>query len=109
MKFYKNLYVSEALEKKKEKIINKLCSGKYPLTVYLLTLIEEGENQLEFFSTTMLWQKMVADDELFVVGIASGYDDAAYLVKEIAEEVYQETGGLDIRAYIRERENRQVE
>lgn len=109
MKIYKNLYVSESLKEKKEKIINKLCSGKYPLTVYLLALIEEGENQMEFFSASMLWQKMVAEDDLFVVGIASGYDDAVYLVKDIAEEVYEETGGLDIRAYIREREEQVLE
>ena len=33
MKFYKNLYVSESLEKKRDKIINKLVSAKYPFTV----------------------------------------------------------------------------
>ena len=64
----------------------------------------EGENQLEFYSTLMFRQGSVIDDDIFVVGIAGGYDDALYLVEEIAKEVYEKTGDLDIRSYIRERE-----
>ena len=48
MRFYKNLYVSESMTKKKEKVIAKLNKKKYPLNTYVITLIEEGENQLEF-------------------------------------------------------------
>ena len=105
MKFFNNLYVSESLEKKRDKIINKLASGRYPLTVYILALIEEGENQLEFYSTVLFKQKLISDTGIFVVGIASDYDDAVYLVKKIVEDVYKETGGLDIRSYIRERQS----
>lgn len=47
------------------------------------------------------------DDDIFVVGIAGGYDDALYLVEEIAKEVYEKTGDLDIRSYIRERERKE--
>lgn len=32
------------------------------------------------------------DDDIFVVGIAGGYDDALYLVEEIAKEVYEKQG-----------------
>ena len=48
MRFYKNLYVSESMTKKKEKVIAKLNKKKYPLNTYVIALIEEGENQLEF-------------------------------------------------------------
>lgn len=104
MKFYRNLYVSESLEKKKDKIIQKMKQGKYPLTIYILALIEEGENQMEFYSAALLRQKVVSDDGIFVVGIAAGYDDAVYLVEDIAKEVYEKTGDLDIRSYIREQD-----
>ena len=102
MRFYKNLYVSESMTKKKEKVIAKLNKKKYPLNTYVIALIEEGENQLEFYSTLMFRQGSVIDDDIFVVGIAGGYDDALYLVEEIAKEVYEKTGDLDIRSYIRE-------
>lgn len=104
MKFYRNLYVSESLEKKKDKIIQKMKQGKYPFTIYILALIEEGENQMEFYSAALLRQKVVSDDGIFVVGIAAGYDDAVYLVEDIAKEVYEKTGDLDIRSYIREQD-----
>mgnify|MGYP000253900765 FL=1 len=63
-----------------------------------------GENQLEFYSTLMFRQGSVIDDDIFAVGLASGYDDALYLVEEIAKEVYEKTGDLDIRSYIRKQE-----
>lgn len=108
MRFYRNLYVSEELENKRELILTRLKKGKYPITTYLLVLIEDGPNQLELFSTSLLHQKMIADHDYFVVGIASGYFDAVYMVEDIAKEVYEKTGGLDIRSYIIEREiNRQ--
>ena len=93
MRFYKNLYVSESMTKKKEKVIAKLNKKKYPLNTY---------------ATLMFRQGSVIDDDIFVVGIAGGYDDALYLVEEIAKEVYEKTGDLDIRSYIREREREEA-
>ncbi len=95
-------------DKKKKKVIAKLNKKKYPLNTYVIALIEEGENQLEFYSTLMFRQGSVIDDDIFVVGIAGGYDDALYLVEEIAKEVYEKTGDLDIRSYIREREREEA-
>ena len=63
MRFYKNLYVSESMTKKKEKVIAKLNKKKYPLNTYVIALIEEGENQLEFYSTLMFRQGSVIDRE----------------------------------------------
>ena len=104
MKFYKNLYVSEEIGKKKDKIIQKLKAGKYPMTTYIITLIEDGDNQLEFYSTALLKQDMLYDEGIFVVGLAAGYDDAVYLIEEITREVYEKTGDVDIRSYIKELE-----
>ncbi|MFQ9345494.1 MAG: hypothetical protein ACLR2O_08030 [Coprococcus sp.] len=44
MRFYKNLYVSESMAKKKEKVIAKLNKKKYPLNTYVIALIEEGKS-----------------------------------------------------------------
>ena len=85
-------------------MIAKLNKKKYPLKTYVIALIEEGENQLEFYSTLMFRQGSVIDDDIFAVGLADGYDDALYLVEEIAKEVYEQTGDLDIRSYIRKQE-----
>lgn len=101
MKFFKKLYVSEYMEKKKEKVIKNLKAGKIPFSYYILVLIEEGENQLEFYSTSLLYQKKLKEENLFIVGLAAGYEDAIYLVEDITREVYEKTGTADIRSYIR--------
>ena len=49
MRFYKNLYVSESMTKKKEKVIAKLNKKMYSFNTYVIALIEEGDNQLEFY------------------------------------------------------------
>ena len=47
MKYYRHLYLSDGLEKKKNKIIRKLRDNKLQYDVYLVTLPETEQNQLE--------------------------------------------------------------
>lgn len=101
MKFYKNLYVSDGYKKKKEDLIQRMRDGKYPFTAYILALIENGENQMEFYSTALLYQNYLQTDNIFVVGLAESNMDAVYMVEDITREVYKKTGTADIRAYIR--------
>ena len=103
MRFYRHLYVSEGLEKKKDKLIHKMKKGKYPWTAYLLVLLEEGENQMEIFSTVLLKQKMMSDD-IFVVGLADSESDAVQMVESLVREIYDNTGVVDIRTYIKQKE-----
>ena len=39
-----------------------------------------------------------------MVGITKGYEEAVELVEQIVQEVYEQTGGCDIRSYILEKE-----
>lgn len=101
MQYYRNLYVSENLQKKKEKIIGKLEKGKAQFQIYLVVLAENRENHLEFFDAMMLQQHSFRKpDEVFIVGIADGYGEAVRLVEAIVNDVLKETGGTDIRGYI---------
>ena len=104
MKFYKNLYVSDGYKKKKEKLIQKMKDGKYPLSAFVLVLIENGPNQMEFYPTAMLYQGYLTTDNLYVVGLAESYMDAVYMVEEITREVYESTGTADIRSYMKSQE-----
>lgn len=100
MTFYCDLYVSEYLEKKKEKIIQKLRENKAQPSVYVITLAQGRQNHLEFYSSLLLKQHIYEDTPLFVVGIADGYDDALYLTERIVTEIYNQTKGTDVRGYI---------
>ena len=104
MKIYKNLYVSDGYQKKKQKMIQKMKDGKYPLSAFVLVLIESGPNQMEFYPTAMLYQGYLMTDNLYVVGLAESYMDAVYMVEEITREVYESTGTADICSYMKSQE-----
>lgn len=100
MKYYRYLYISEGLEKKRDKIIKKLEKGKLQLSVHLILLPASERNQLEIVSSAYLLQPVYPKEGLFVVGITDSYEGALELVEKISQEVYDNTGGADIRNYI---------
>ena len=95
MRYYKHLYLTEGLEKKKEKIIRKLEAGKLQPGVHVITLAVSERNQLEIYPTIQFKQPAFPEQELFVVGITKGYDEAVELVEQIVQEVYDQT---DVRS-----------
>lgn len=105
MEFYKDLYVSESLEKKKDIIIEKIKQGKIQFNCYIITLTENPENQLEFYDSLMLKQKNFKQEHLFIVGIADGYDEALSIVQRITEDTYRIWKNADIRKFIITRQN----
>ena len=92
------------MEKKKNKIIRKLRDNKLQYDVYLVTLPETEQNQLEIYNSALFKQPDYPIRDLFVVGLAKGYESALELVEEITRTVYNETKGADIRSYILEKE-----
>ena len=104
MRYYKHLYLTEGLKKKKEKIIRNLETGKLQPGVHVITLAVNEKNQLEIYPTIQFKQPAFPEQDLFVVGIAKGYDEAVELVEQIVQEVYDRTGACDIRSYILEKE-----
>lgn len=100
MKFYCDLYMGESVRKKKEYLMQRLKEGKVLLGVYVITLPITEKNQLEVFDCMMLVQKVFHKADRLIVGIAAGHGEALDLVLEIAEDVYEKTGGADLRNYI---------
>lgn len=104
MQFYRHLYLSDGLKKKKGRILSKLKEGKFQLDIYLITLSWNEKNQLDIFHSALLLQPFFPQEHLFVAGITKGYEEALELVEELTMEVYNETKGADIRSYILEKE-----
>lgn len=100
MKYYHALYMSEELISKKAEILDKLENDKWQIEKYLIVLAKNEKNHLEFFNSVLLIQKSISKDDLFVIGIANGKLGAMELIEKITQEVYDETGGADIRNYI---------
>lgn len=100
MKYYCNLYMDEKTALKKDNIFAKLEQDEWQIEVYLIVLSKGEQNHLELYNSALLIQKAISKENLFVVGIAKGYDEVLELVEKITQEVYDETGGTDIRNYI---------
>lgn len=101
MKYYCEYYLSDSLIEKKEEILGKLENGKFQLGKYIIVLAENKGNQLEIIDAMYLMQRYYQKRELFVVGVADGFEEALNLVEKITREVYDATGGADIQAYIK--------
>lgn len=104
MKYYSNLYVSERLKKKKDKVIARLERRKIQTDLHVILLPECDHNQLEIVNAVYLLQPGYPREDRMVVGIAKGFDEAAELIEKISREVYDATGDLKIRDYIQAKE-----
>ena len=100
MKYYYALYWDEKLIPKKEEVLKKLKNSELQFEKYLIVLSKSENNHLELFNTVLLIQKAIPTEELFVVGITNGYQEALEIVEKITQEVYDETKGTDIKKYI---------
>ena len=61
MKYYKHLYLSEGLEKKKDKIIQNREAGKILPGIFLVTLAPDEKNQLEIHRYILLLQPVFTE------------------------------------------------
>ncbi len=104
MHYYRNLYLYKNMRKKKKKVISRMEKGIYKPAVCLVVLPENPGEQLEIVDTIQMRQKDFPPQDFFVVGIAKDQGDALKMVAEIVEEVYNKTGGTDVRSYILNKE-----
>ncbi len=100
MEYYRYLYLSERLEKKKDRIMDRLERNRFQPGIHLILLPANEKNQLEILNAAWLLQPDYPKESLFVVGIADSFENALEYVEKISQEVYDSTKGLDIRNYI---------
>ena len=103
MKWYPQLYVGEHVSKKRKKIIWKINHCRKIYHVYLITLASNGKDIFDIFSSVYLSFPAVRRNCPMIVGIAGDYFEAVDLCLKIIEEVYQETGKVEIRKYLEQK------
>ena len=105
MQWAENLYLSDKTAKKRDKIIKKANRGIGMLSIYLITLASNPENLFDIFHAAHLKQPAFYKQDLYVVGIASGYEEALELVQRMIDDIYRKTGGFAVREYFGRTEN----
>lgn len=98
MHFYKNLYTSPSLQKKKRQIVWKLKTGKTLPFVYVVTLSEQND-LMEIYHCFILKQPYYRKNPPYVIGIADSYQSAVELVQNILLDVSSQAGDFDMKAF----------
>lgn len=109
LKIYCDLRISEGWQERKSSILEKIKQNRLQPSVYIVTLSQGEQNQLEFYSSVLLSQHVFDHCDLFLVGLANGYDEAVRIVEELAAAAYEATGTADIRTYILEKQKKYEE
>ena len=105
LQWAENLYLSDKTAKKKDKIIKKANRGVGMVSIYFITLASNRENLFDIFHAAHLKQPAFYKQDLYVVGIASGYEEALELVQRMIDDIYRKTGGFAVREYFGRTEN----
>lgn len=98
MRFYKKLYASPSLQKKKRQIVWKLKAGKIVPSLYIITLSEQND-LMDIYHSVLLKQPYYKKNPPFVIGIADSHGAAVELVQHILMDIHEKTDGYDIKAF----------
>lgn len=71
--------------------------------LYCVVLSTNPNNLLDIIRTKEFKLPCYRDTQFYVLGLASGYDQAVSLVLQIVDEVYQATGDVNVREYYKDR------
>ena len=104
MVWYKNVYLGDNAKKEKSTIVARTEGRRFQFDVYLITLPSNPYNLLEMFSANELIQphfkKKEAHKDIYIVGIAKGYDEALEVMGAVLTDTYNNTGGFDVAGYL---------
>ena len=107
MIWYENLYIGESIPKKDAKIRRlkwKINHNKCLTNAFIIVLCRCGTNLLEIIPARELCQSAYPKQNLYIVGLAAGYDDALKTAELIVSDVYQKTGGFQVKRFILQRQ-----
>lgn len=108
MIWYDKLYVGESIVHKTNMVKWKIRHNAGQINIYVIALPSNRANLLDIIPAQELMQKAYPKKNLYIVGLAKGYDEAIELAASIVDEVYRQTGAFAITDYLmkkrRERE-----
>lgn len=99
MEWYNKLYISPSAKKKSRRIIWKIKHKAGTIGIYIITIASNKQNLLDIIPANDVMFLQYPRRDVYVIGIAKGYNEAIELATSIVQEVYEKTGGFDVRAF----------
>lgn len=103
MTWYDDLYVGESIIHKTKKVKWKICHNAGQIGIYVITLASNKSNLLDIIPAQELLQRGYPKQNLHVIGLAEGYDEAVEVAVSIVDEVYRSTGDFAVGSYLAEK------
>ena len=108
MKWYRNLYAGDSVAGKIDRIKWKIKHNAGMISVYVIAFPSNQSNLLDIIPTRDLMQKAYPQKNMTIIGLAKGYREALELVRRIVDDTYQNTGTVDVKAYLEEMEGKSL-
>lgn len=102
MVWLKDFYAGEGIADKKRKIKWKILHNVGQFDIYVIALSSNPSNLLDIIPSWELMQRYYPKQDMLIVGVDKGYDNAIELAAKIVIDVFQKTGNLSIRDYFLE-------
>ena len=101
MEWYNGLFLSEGLQGKKDKLIEKIEKRAGTPRVYLITLAANKRDYFDIFSSNLMFQPVLHGHCPMIGGLAGSWDEAVDISADIALKSYETFGRFDIEAYLK--------
>ena len=100
MRWYDHLYVGEKAKRRRFSIIQGIREGRLQPEVYVITPPQNGNNILDIYPSAMLLLPPYRDEDILVLGIAVTYWEALEVVRQMVDDMYQNTGGFQLPVFL---------
>ena len=104
MKWYDDLYVGESIIHKTSKIKWKILHNAGQIDIYVIALASNEKNLLDIIPSRELLQKWYPKRDLYIIGLAKGYEEAIETAASIVDEVYRRTGAFEVASYLKRKQ-----
>lgn len=93
------LYIGDKIKKKKDKVVENINRSETTFGIYCIAFASHPDNLFDIMNANELLFPHYKRSEVRIVGLAKGQEEAHELVQSMLMEVYQRTGGFDVRTY----------
>ncbi len=94
--------MGEEAAKKRFFLIQGIRRGKIRPGAYVITPASNGNNILDIYPAGELLLPYYKKQDLLILGIGLGYFEALEVAGRIVSQMYRETGGFDLEAFLEE-------
>lgn len=99
IRWYESLYLDSVTEKKVKRIKHRLEKKKVSAQVYCIALAINEADLFDIYRSNELLFSYYQRRDIKIVGLASSKDNAITMVGDIVNDMYQELGKIDKKAF----------